>query len=201
MTAAAADLAWRFGELRLPRGRAAMAVLSLFLAVALMPGSAVRAREFDGKEKAELATTVADFNAAMVEARYDRIVKTIPPRVLAAMAEKAGTTSEKLVPDMISLMQALLEKVKIESFSMDLAKADYKEAKSGMPYVLIPTETVMSIGGKDRIKETSSTLGIIEDGQWYLLRVADPGQLAIMRDVYPELSDLAIPTGSQEVLQ
>ncbi len=201
MTAAAADFALVVGELRWPLARAGYAALSLLIAAALTAGSPARAREFDDKEKAALATTVADFNAAMVDARYDRIVKTIPPRVLAAMAEKAGTTSEKLVPDMISLMQALLEKVKIESFSMDLAKADYKEAKSGTPYVLIPTETVMSLGGKGRIKETSSTLGIIEDGRWYLLRVADPGQLAIMRDVYPELSDLVIPTGSQEVLQ
>ena len=72
---------------------------------------------------------------------------------------------------MIEQMTKALAEVKIEAFSMDLANAEYRELQTGEPYALIPTETVMDAADNGQFKATSQTLALIDEGEWYLLRV------------------------------
>jgi hypothetical protein len=51
-------------------------------------------------------------------------------------------------------------------------------------------------GGK--IKATSSTLGLLDEETWYLVRVEDAQQVEILKEVYPAFADVEFPTGSME---
>ena len=54
----------------------------------------------------------------------------------------------------------------------------------------------MGEGGKYRAQ--SSTLGLLDGETWYLVRVEDPQQVALLKEIYPAFADVVFPTGSME---
>jgi hypothetical protein len=170
-------------------------------AFALLLASGALARPLTEAESGSLVATVEAFNAAMRAKDYEAIVKTIPPRVLAHIAKSVGAEVEALRKIVIEEMKKTLVAVKIESFGMDLSKAEHRELPGGEPYVLVPTQTVMDPGEGGKMKAKSHTLALLDGGVWYLLRVNDPQQVAIMRQVYPEFVGVEFPSGSLEALQ
>jgi hypothetical protein len=176
------------------------AIVAACLAQSLSPAAAY-ARALDEKEKASLAVTLASFDADIREQHFDRVFATVPPRVMAAIAKKNNISVEKLKPAFVGMMTATMKAVKIESFSLDLANADYRELPSGAPFALIPTKTVIDAGVKGRISEKTFSLAIQDDGKWYILRVNDVAHLMILRDVYPEFAGVELPSGSMEILK
>ena len=159
------------------------------------------ARSLEAKETVALNDTVDDFNAAMSEQNFERVVRTIPPKVIGSLAGKAKVTPDQIRELVINLMKTALATVKIESFGMNLKAAEFKELASGAPYALIPTITVMDLGDKGRFQQKSHTLGLLDEGKWYLVRVSEVAQLMILREVYPEFAGVEFPQGSMEVLK
>ena len=180
------------------RGIARLIVVALALAFTSV---IVAARPLTDSERSDLADTVAAFDAAIHGADYAALTRTVPPKVLAYLASKAGIDVEKLREIMIGQTTTALAEVKIEAFSMDLAKADYRELPTGQPYVLIPTETIMDAGDKGRLKAKVQTLALIDEGKWYLLRVNEQQQVEIMREVYPQFVGVEFDSGSVEALK
>ena len=178
-----------------------VAALSAALLVLQAMTAEARARTLDDQEKAALARTIADFDKAFREARYDDVVAVVPPRIVAAIAKKNGVTVENLKPAIAAVITAALAAVKVESFSIDISQAEYKELPNGSPYALIPTKTVMDAGDKGRFAESTFSLAIIDDGKWYVIRVNDVANLIIMRSVYPEFAGVELPSGSMEILK
>jgi hypothetical protein len=180
------------------RGIARLIVVALAF---VFTSSIVAARPLMDIERSGLAGTVAKFDAAMRGADYAAVAETIPPKVLGFIANKGGMDVEKLREIVIEQMTKALAEVKIEAFSMDLANAEYRELQTGEPYALIPTETVMNTGETGRFKAKSQTLAFIDDGKWYLLRVNEEQQVAIMRQVYPQFVGVEFDGGSVEALK
>ncbi len=180
------------------RGIARLIVMALAFAFA---SGIVAARPLTDSERSSLADTVATFDTAMRGADYAAVSKTIPPKVLGYIADKGGVDVAKLREMVIEQMTKALAEVKIEAFSMDLANAEYRELQTGEPYVLIPTETDMDAGEQGRLKATSQTLALLDDGKWYLLRVNEQQQVEIMRQVYPQFVGVEFDGGSVEALK
>ena len=186
----------RVGPARHCRARLAIAAV---LAVVLLPWAA-SARPLNDQERAALAATVASFGAAMREDNFARVTQTVPPKVIGAIARRAGTTPDQIVALMIKAMQTLQAgDTRMESFGMDLATADYKELASGEPYVLVPTQTIIAVGGQ-RFRERSHTLALLDEGKWFLLRINNARQIEILREVYPEFTSVEFPSGSTGAL-
>jgi hypothetical protein len=160
---------------------------------------AVHARPLTETEKQDLAKAIATFDAAMRERSYEVIFETVPPRMLESIARQANMPLDALKSVITEQMKAAFEQVKIESHGMDLARARFAELSSGEPYALIPTELVMS-SETGRFAARSETLGLLDDGAWYLVRVSDPQQLAILRQVYPGFSTVEFSRGTMEAL-
>jgi hypothetical protein len=175
-------------------------ILVAVLALVLAAGTAL-VRPLSDEESGQLAATVEAFDAAMRGNDYETVVKTIPPRVMAYIAKQAGVEVEALRQIVIAQMKATLAEVKLLSFGMDLAKAEHRELPNGEPYVLIPTETVMDTGEGGKMVARSYTVALNDEGVWYLLRVNDAQQVAIMRQVYPEFAGVEFPGGSVEALK
>ncbi len=177
----------------------ALPVVAAMMVAGLCAGP-VNARDAIDTEKAALAATVTDFNQAMAKLDFKRVVATIPPKVIAKIAAKADLPLAKVTEMTIAVMKTSMETVKLESFSMDMAKVEHKQLASGEPYALIPTVTVMGLEDKQRVEQKSLTLALLDAGQWYLVRVSETSQLLILRDVYPEFAGVEFPRGSMEVL-
>ena len=182
----------RFLSLFRRMGLAALLVLSLLLPVA--------AREVTDEEKAALGEAIAGFDAAMRANDMVRIMGTIPPKMLDAMATQFSLTVEDLRAAMAQQMHEAMQNVLLVSFGMDFAGTTYAELSDGTPYAQIPTETVMEIPGSGKIRAVSETLGLIEEGTWYLLRV-DPSQLPLLVQVYPGFADVQFSPGTMEAVE
>ena len=175
-------------------GRAAAVLLTL----AAVAGPAV-ARDVTAEEREALATTVARFDEATKAMDMTTIIGLLPPTMLNTMATEFGLEVDALSAAMVEQSAAAMEAVTLVSFGMDVAGASFEEAPDGMPYVLIPTETVMELG-ETRIRATSDTLALLEDGAWYLLRV-DPAQLELLKKAYPNLADVTLDPGGMEAVE
>lgn len=170
------------------------------LAVALTAGVAA-ARPLTDDETKALDRTVLAFDAAMKAADFEGIGRTVPPRVLEHIAGQAGIGVENLRKAMMQQMSAVMKDVTIASFSMDMAKARHRELTDGTPYVLVPTQTVIDAGAMGKTAVRSDTLALMDGGAWYLLRVSDAAQVAILRQVYPGFAAVEFSGGSSEAVE
>jgi hypothetical protein len=180
-------------------GGIALPLFGLLAAFLLLGSSSVEARSLTEAETASLAATVDAFDSAMRSNDLAAVVETIPPRVLEHIAAGAGVGVDELRGLLIKQMGEVLAQATIDSFEMDLAKADHRELEDGIPYALVPTETVMTIDGS-KTAMRSHTLALLDEGIWYLVRVSDAKQLEILRQVYPEYVGVEFPRGSMEAL-
>jgi hypothetical protein len=167
----------------------------------LLAAGAAFARPLTEAENRSLAATIEAFDAAMRASDYETVVKTIPPRIMEHIATQTGMEVDALRKTIIDQMKAALAEVKLLSFGMDLQNAKHRQLANGEPYVLIPTETVMDAGAAGKFKAKSDTLALLDGGTWYLLRVNEAQQVAIMRQVYPEFAGVEFSAGSMEALE
>ncbi|CAN7623131.1 hypothetical protein ASC89_15425 [Devosia sp. Root413D1] len=173
----------------------------LFAAIAVFAvlATPVFAAEFTDEQLEGLAARIESFDAAMKASDMSQVMDVVPPKVLDKIAANFNVTTEQLIEATQQQMDQVMKDVEIVSFAMDLEAAEYFETADGTPYALIPTETVMDLGeAGGKVKATSSTLGLFDEETWYLVRVEDAQQVAILKEVYPAFVDVEFPTGSME---
>ena len=112
----------------------------LALAVAATLITPVLAREFTDDEKAGLADAIEKFDASMKASDFNAVVEaSISPKLMTAMATTYKVQEDQLKTLVIQQMTQAMQTVKIDSYGMDVTKADYEEAKVGTPYALVPS--------------------------------------------------------------
>jgi hypothetical protein len=179
----------------------AWALVSAFVFMPAALTSSVEARSLAPAEKAALEKTVADFSAAMGAAKFDRVVATVPPRLLAVIATQSKVDPEKLRASMIEVMKQGLATVKLVSYAMDMAQAQHKALANGTPYALVPTKTVLDLPDGSRLVNASHTVAVLDDGKWYLLSIEQPSQIILFRQAYPDFVNVEFPASSTEVVK
>jgi hypothetical protein len=179
----------------LTKGRLWLA--AFFCALSLLAPSPGRA--LTDTEKAALQNAVENFTGAMRRNDFPTIVaSSIPPRLLQLIAGKGDVPPDALRKSIVAQTEQIMSVVKIESFSFDFAAAQFKELPGGAPYVLIPTVTNMAVQGR-QVTGKDQTLAFVEDGKWYLLRVANAQQSSMIREAYPEYQNVDFPLGTMEI--
>ncbi len=168
--------------------------LGLVLALTL-PGFA---QELDDAQQAALTARVESFDAAMRANDMVAVLGVIPPKMLERIAAASNITIEQLMVATQQQLDDAMQNITLVSFGMDLEGAETAALADGSTYVLIPTETVMDLGESGKFKATSSTLGLLDGEVWYLVRVEDPQQVALLKEIYPAFADVEFPTGSME---
>ena len=175
-------------------------VAFLALVVALGAGPAF-ARPVTDEEAAALAAKIAAFDAAMRANDYGAIITVIPPPVLQHIADQAKVPLDQLEMALAEQMEQVLASVTLVSFGMDLDAAEHHELADGTPYLFIPTETVMEAEGMGRVKVDSFTLGMLDQGAWYLVRTGDAAMVDVLRQVYPQFTGVAFPAQTTTPLE
>ncbi len=158
------------------------------------------AQGLSAAQQQALSDRVESFDAAMKENDMQVVMGVVPPKVLDKIASQSGMSVDDLLAAMQAQMDEVMGKVEIVSFGMDLENADFVTLPSGMTYAMIPTETVIDLGADagGKMKATSQTLGLLDDDTWYLVRIDDPAQVAIIKEIYPDFADVEFPAGTVE---
>jgi hypothetical protein len=165
----------------------------------LVAAGAAHARALTEAERASLLATVERYEAALQAEDAEAIVLSIPPRLIAYMAEQQGTATDEFLKIIVGAWADAFKSMAFESFNMDVANAEHRELADGTPYVFIATSMIGSVNGK-RYSITENTVGIIDDGVWYLLRLATETQIGAFRAVYPGFADVEFPPEKSEAL-
>jgi hypothetical protein len=161
---------------------------------------AADARALTSAENAKLAKTVERLHAAMGARDFDTVVRTIPPRVLHYRAVRGEVTDEQAIKAIADAFAKALTPDAFVSFTVNLPEADRKELSNGIPYLLIPTVTVVVVAG-DRIAVRAQTLAMMDESEWYLMRTSNIEQVAILIEAYPEYKGVEFPGESTEILK
>lgn len=171
-------------------GTLLVAVLSASLGVA-------SARDLTEAERSALEARIESFNTAMETLDFQGVLSIVPPKILDHIAEQAGVAPDVVREEMEKVMTEAMEAVTIERFSMDLSAAEERTLADGTPYLLVPTSTTIrseALGGGLRFD--NNTLAFMDEGTWYLLRLDDASQIAILRAVYPAFAGETFPRGT-----
>lgn len=148
-----------------------------------------------------LQARVMSFDAAMRTNDMTTIMGVVPPKVLDAIAAQYGVAPADLVAALQVQLDEAMKSVKLVSFGMDIEKVEYFRLPDDTLFAYLPTETVMDLGAAGgKIRATSTTLGLLDGETWYLVRVEDAQQVALLKQVYPAFADVTFPTGSMEQL-
>ncbi len=168
--------------------------------VVLSSVAPILARPATEVEKAALGARIVEFNDAMRSASYGKVVAIgLAPRLLIMLAEKAGEKPDVFLDKMAAFTAQVMGTVQIESYMMDFAAAEYKELANGSPYGLIPTVTTVVASGLGKVTSTEDTLALMDGDKWFLVRVSEPAQVALLRMAYPEFADVTFRDASMEI--
>ena len=153
----------------------------------------VFADTFSNEEIASLSQSAQSFEKAIATNDADQIAHGIPPKIWNFLIEKSKITDAQLLEGIKHSIQKSAEIVTIASFKMNVDHAVAKQLADGFRYTLIPTDTVLTIKGAGKKIVHAQTLAFVDEGKWYLVRISDPVQTAILKLVYPSFADVEFP--------
>lgn len=166
----------------------------------LLTCSIVSAREPTDLERQDLAVAVGKFDMAMRGSNLEAIPDSMPPKLFEHIARMGNVSVDQLRNSMVEQMKSLFASTQIESFSMDANSAEFLELPGGEPYALIPTQALINTKTQ-RVLAKGKTLGLLENGNWYLVRIDEPQQVKILREIYPVFEAISLPAGTMEVVK
>jgi hypothetical protein len=146
---------------------------------------------------AAIQARIDSFDGMVASGDLTGTVDFTPPTLMAFMATSFGSTPNAMRAQMRDALQATQGSVTFDTFTMDLAQAEQSTTPDGSRvYVLIPTESILSVAGSGKVKSVSKTLALQEEGTWYLISIADANQATMIQGAYPEFAAVALPAGS-----
>jgi hypothetical protein len=161
----------------------------------------VQARDLTDAESTMLNSAVEMYDKAMEGKDVPILVKAIPPRIIKQMAEHDKASEDDIRQALGDLIGQTLEALPVHSFLLDMAKAEHGHVADGTPYLLIPTETVMTTGGEGKTLMRSATLAMLDGDLWYLVRGSDAQQVAALREAYPQYESVVFTDATMELVK
>ncbi|MGD9740563.1 MAG: hypothetical protein AB7O56_07190 [Bauldia sp.] len=166
-------------------------------AIPLIFADAASAREVTAAERDALAERVAGFQLAATAGDAEAMVDVLPPLILPAIAEQAGIPLAELRAQLAA--DELMAMVTEFWFEVDVAATRYFDLADGTPYGLIPTETFVRMD-TTAVRSATETLAVLLDGEWYLVRIDEEPQVAMLRTVYPLFAEIVFPDPVVELI-
>ena len=166
------------------------AALSLVLAV---PAAA---RPLGTDEAKQMSKSVGIYLRAIGRNEHERVIASLPPRVLNVFAGQAGIEASALVPTLAAQMKELTKGATFSDFTTDETTLDANDATlaDGTPvtWVLVPTSFVAETkAGKSRNEQP--LLVLREGDKWYMMRIEGAAQQQLVSYAYPFLAEVQIP--------
>jgi hypothetical protein len=159
------------------------------------------ANEFSTQELSALTQRVSEFEKGFSTLDVGVMVSVIPPKIWAFMLDKGNATDAQMKEGMQNVLNETMSQVAIENFNMESEKVSSHMLPDGTRYLLVPTETIVSIPDNGKTALRSQTLALLEDGKWYLIRISDQQQRMILGEVYPQFKSVEFPDSQWEKLK
>lgn len=168
-------------------------------ALAILLALPVQARPLAEGEQADLMKAVGAYLRATGNGNAEKIVSTIPPRVLNVFAGTAGIEASKVQKTLTEQTAELLKATKFSDLSAGEGPFDAKDETMAdgtvVTWVVVPTEFTSEANGK-KTRNQQPLLALLEDGKWYFTRIDGPQQQQLVGFAYPFIVDAKLPEAS-----
>ncbi|MEL6872281.1 MAG: hypothetical protein AAFO62_05715 [Pseudomonadota bacterium] len=188
---------------RLPRAALILGIAVFAVAPAAIPRAfttQAHAKALTAADKAAVKSRVDAFTAAFNAREFEKIADFLPPRVLKLISQKSNVPMEQLLTSMRNVMRQAMDKVQFKSFGLDVATAETRQGSGGEPFMLVPTQTVITDPNGRTVQSDSKTLALKDGGTWYLMRV-QLQQVPLITEAYPYLKGTTFERGTVKVLE
>lgn len=179
------------------------AAIALCFGVFACPPVTADAQEmegFSGADRVQVEARMDQLDRSMASGDLAAAMEVIPPRMLRTIATRAGATEDELKAAVREMLSTRMQGLTFVSYDMDLAAAAPLRTPDGSrTYLLIPTSTVIEFSGT-RVRSNTSTLALEDEGEWYLVRIDDQSQVAIVKELWPEFAPIQFPAGTRELI-
>ena len=175
-----------------------MKQLAIALLLSVWSGLSL-AQSFDPtlNQRQEMAATVETFATAFQEKDFLTVFSTVPVGIIEHISEMAGMEPGVLAQTMANQMGQAMQSVEILDVNFDTDGAQWSETSEGRAYALVPTAFSLKLLTTGQIIDTDThTLAFADAGTWYLVRVEEAQQIAVLTTVYPEFQGVTFPSGS-----
>jgi hypothetical protein len=177
--------------------RRAFGLAGLMLALAIAP--AAEATPLSPQQEAALAQRIDSFEAALKATDMAAAIAVVPPEVVEHIAAKHNAT----VAEVIAAGQAQLERTfgQAKLLAVELAYEPERLVSlgEGLAFVTLPTRLKVDLGSNGGIvTATSETLGLFDEGTWYLVSLDNAEQVGVLRQLYPALAEIDFNTLPEE---
>lgn len=157
------------------------------------------AASFSAADRARIEARIEDLDGLIMSGNLAASLDVVPPRLFQAIARRAGASEGELRAALRDMIATQTQGITVVSYEMDLAAAPPTKTPDGTrTYLLIPTTNIMQVEGVGRVRAITSTLALKDQGEWYLIRVDDANQIALIREIWPEFAQVDFPTGTTE---
>lgn len=148
-------------------------------------------RELNAIESAGLAAAAEAFATALDADDIARVLETAPPTLLESMARAANLGSAE------EFLAVRREQARYAEQHFDFEVIDFDpgfltrvgETENGVLFGFVPLRFSIRLPGRAFTVE-SDVLALMDAGVWYLVRIEDADQLAMLRAAYPGLADV-----------
>ena len=143
--------------------------------------------------ESSLSSRLGEFEDTFNSGQISRLLDFTPPKILTKILIDTNVTRVELNAQIDMVWEQTLQVVGIGAFDLDKTIHPVKFLADGRPYKILPTSTVMTVKANDsEVISKSETLALIENGEWYILRLDDPSQIKIFREAYPGFDDVDV---------
>lgn len=177
--------------------RAKLNALAMVAALSVVTPVALHAAQHD--DTARLSNSTDTFQSNFRRGDYLSMMESLPQRLIDAVARQTGQDRGLAMLGLADQTQNAMEGIEVILIEMDVEAATIR-SNDGLTFALIPTVTVLQSPAGQRVRTTSTTLGLREDGVWTLSRVASLQQETAMKTLYPEVADVTFPGMTQKVV-
>lgn len=165
-------------------------------ALAALPAAA---RPLTEAEEKGLTKAINGYERATTHADAERIVATIPPRIVNIFAGASGIEADKVKETLVGQTRDLMKGTSISDFAVAPGPYDAADATladgTALVWVIVPADFTTQENGKS-MRNHQPLFAVLEDGEWYFSRVDGPQQQQMVAMAYPFVAKVKLPAAT-----
>ena len=123
-------------------------------------------------------------------------IDLMPPRVLKLRADRASAGSDIFIEGLKAQAQVQAAGFDIVSYDFIFNRVARHGVEGGGTVYVIPTLVIMRNDAGTDVVILSDTMALMDDGEWYFLRLDGDADMALLNAAYPSLASLPKRTGA-----
>ncbi|MGF1552145.1 MAG: hypothetical protein ACFBWO_06540 [Paracoccaceae bacterium] len=165
--------------------------LPLIAALVALASPVAALGEVTEAEREALGSRIDAFVDHLQSGDHGAMLDMLPPEVWGTIAENAGVEEAEVKEAMVAQVTAAMADVDFEETSYDLDGARFGTTEADRDWAVVPVAMTIVSGGES-VEIDGELVGLVDDGDWYLMRIEAEQQAALLGAAYPDMQGVEL---------